>query len=107
MHNIHRFVRDRIRYVKDIKGVETLQSPEKTLEIGQGDCDDKSVLVGALLESIGHPVRFKAIGFIPGVFSHVLPETKIGSKWIAVETTEPWPLGRLPPGIIQRLTIEM
>lgn len=99
VRNIHAFVRDRIRYVKDIRGVETLQTPEKTLEIGQGDCDDKSTLVASLLESIGHPTRFVAVGFRGAGFAHVLVETKIGNKWVAVETTEPVELGWFPRNI--------
>lgn len=96
---IHAFVRDKIRYTKDVRGVETLQTPIKTLEIGQGDCDDKSMLAAALLESIGHPTRFIAVGLRGGPFSHVLIETKIGTKWVPVETTEPVELGWLPAGI--------
>lgn len=104
---IHRYVRDNIRYVRDIVGVETIQTPIKTLEIGQGDCDDKSVLAASLLLAIGHPVRFAAVGFNRENYSHVFPETKIGSKWIAVETTEPWPLGRTAPNVIKRMVINV
>jgi hypothetical protein len=100
---IHQFVRDHIRYVRDVRGVETLQTPTKTLELGQGDCDDKSTLTAALLESIGHPTRFIAVGFAPGSFSHVLLETKIGNKWVPVETTEPVKLGWFPPGVTMRM----
>lgn len=96
---IHAFVRDKIRYLKDIKGIETLQTPIQTLRLGQGDCDDKSVLAGALLESIGHPVRFVAVGMAPDIYQHVFPQTKIGGKWVTVETTENWPLGRHPKGV--------
>lgn len=100
---IHQFVRDDIRYIKDVAGVETLQTPVQTLRIGQGDCDDKSMLVAALLLSIGHPVLFMAVGFVPGHYSHVLPFTKIAGKWVAVETTEPWPLGRVPANVKARM----
>lgn len=100
---IHAFVRDEIRYIKDIAGVETLQTPIQTLRIGQGDCDDKSILTAALLLSIGHPVLFMAVGFHKGQYSHVLPFTKIAGKWFALETTEPWPMGKIPPKIIERM----
>lgn len=96
--SIHAWVKKNIRYVKDIRGIETVQTPEKTIEIGQGDCDDHSVLVATLLETIGHMTRFKAIGFAPNIFQHVYAETMLGPQtknmWIAVETTEPWPLGK-------------
>lgn len=103
VRDIHAFVRDRIRYVKDVTGVETLHTPEKLLELRQGDCDDKSTLLASLLESIGHPTRFIAVGFRPGRFDHVYVETKIGPRWVGLETTEPWPPGRVPPNPITRM----
>lgn len=93
---IHAFVRDRIRYVKDVNGVELLHTPEKLLEIGQGDCDDKSMLVASLLESIGHQTRFVAISNAPSKFCHVYVETKIGNNWLGVETTENVSVGWQP-----------
>lgn len=93
------FVKSRIRYVRDIRGVETLHTPDKILENEQGDCDDKSILVASLLEAIGHPTRFVAVGFQPGKYSHVFVETKVNNRWIALETTEPVPLGWRPSGI--------
>jgi len=85
---IHAFVRDSIRYTRDINGVETVHSPDVVLQTEHGDCDDKSTLLASLLESVGHPTRFVAIGMQPGHFSHVYVETRVGPKWIALETTE-------------------
>lgn len=96
---IHAFVREKIRYVKDIRGIETIQTPLQTLRLRAGDCDDKSTLVAALLESIGHPTRLVAVGFSPNQLSHVLVQTKLGSKWVWVECTEPVQLGWMPPRI--------
>ncbi len=96
---IHNFVKYNIRYVKDIRGVETIQSPIQTLRLQAGDCDDKSTLAASLLEAIGHPTRFRALGFKKNAYCHVLPETKIGGRWLTVETTEPVNVGWIPPGI--------
>ena len=93
------FVRDGIRYTKDVTNVETLQTPIKTLEYKAGDCDDKVTLLSALLESIGHPTRFVAMGFSPDRFSHVYLETKIKNEWIPIETTEPVEMGWEPNGV--------
>jgi transglutaminase-like putative cysteine protease len=93
------FVQNRIRYVRDIRGVETLHTPEKVLENEQGDCDDKSILLASLLEAIGHPTRFVAVGFSPGQFSHVFVETKVHNRWLSLETTEPVAMGWKPNGI--------
>jgi transglutaminase-like putative cysteine protease len=96
---IHRFVRDRIRYVGDICDLETIAEPWKTLQIGQGDCDDKSVLAAAMLQSINHPARFLAVGFNGEPISHVLVEALVGSHWIPLELTEQLELGEYPEGI--------
>lgn len=93
------FVQNSIRYTRDINGVETVQTPLKTLEYGAGDCDDKATLLAALLESIGFETRFHAMGFQPRDVSHVLLECNINGEWVALETTEPVAMGWLPPGI--------
>lgn len=85
---IFEFVRDHIRYVRDIHGVETVQTPLVTLELATGDCDDKSTLLAVLLETIGHPTRFVAAGYkTPGKFQHVYVETRVGDKWFPLDAT--------------------
>lgn len=96
---LHAFVRDNIRYLRDIRKVETLQTANRTLLNRSGDCDDKSVLLASMLESISHPARFVAVGFrSPFACDHVYVETKVGNKgaWIPLETTEPVPMGWNP-----------
>lgn len=83
------FVRDRIRYVRDPRGAEMVQTPKRTLEMRCGDCDDKATLLAALLESIGAPARFVAIGVGGGPYSHVLAEARVGSRWIPLEAIVP------------------
>jgi len=75
------------------------------LSRGTGDCDDKAVLLASMLESIGHPTRFVALAFKAGKYSHVLVESKIGNKWVALETTEPVRIGWYPPKVQKRLVI--
>lgn len=99
IESLHAWVRDNIRFLGDVLAVETLQTPELTLSTGAGDCDDQSILLATLLQSIGHPARFIAVDLGSG-YSHVFTETPIGAYWIAAETTEPdWELGRRPPGV--------
>lgn len=103
---LHAFVRDAIRYTNDIRGVETVQTPRVTLETGVGDCDDKALLLAALLESIGRPARFVAIQLGGPGFSHVLVETRAGKngRWIPLETIKPVPAGWYPPGVTKKMT---
>ncbi len=97
VREIFSFVQSQVRYVYDIADVETLQTPPVTLHTRAGDCDDKSTLLAAMLESIGHKTRFVACGFSPGQIEHVYVETKIGERWVALDATEPNAMGWQPP----------
>jgi transglutaminase-like putative cysteine protease len=103
----HAWVRDRIRYVRDPVGLELVQTPAKTLEYGQGDCDDKCTLLAALLTAIGHPAKFVALGFGGGPFSHVIVETRAGPRWVACETIQPRPTGWSPPDATSRYELKV
>lgn len=105
---LHAFVRDHIRYVMDPNGVEMVQTPEKTLEFASGDCDDKSTLLAALLESVGHPARFWAVGFNhDSEFSHVLVETLVGQSWVPLETILDVDVGWRPPAVTQSYRLNL
>lgn len=99
---LHAFVRDCIRYTNDISEVETLRTPRATLELGVGDCDDKSTLLATLLETIGRKTRFAAVGFSDtGPHVHVLVEVRAGKdrRWVPLETIKPVEAGWGPAGI--------
>src|SRR5215203_5116193 len=57
------FVKRNIRYTRDIFRVELLHSARRMLELRAGDCDDMTILLGAMLLSTGHPVRIVLTGF--------------------------------------------
>lgn len=98
---LQEFVRDCIRYTNDITRVETVQTPKATLQLGIGDCDDKSTLLAALLESIGRPTRFAAVGFTEGGgHSHVLVEVLTRrQRWVPLETIKPVEAGWGPANV--------
>lgn len=100
---LHAFVRDAIRYTNDPNQVELLQTPRCTLETGVGDCDDKSTLLGSLLESVGRPARYVAIGMGGRPLSHVLVETRVGKGWLPLETIQPVGMGWYPPNVTSRM----
>lgn len=104
---IFEWVRDHIRYVRDIHGIETLQTPPVTMDVGTGDCDDKSTLLASLLESIGHPTRFVAAGYRePRNYSHVYVETRLGTRWVPLDATLlDKPMGSIPREPVARLVI--
>lgn len=103
VHALFEFVRDHIRYTRDIYGVETLHTAEQVLQAEQGDCDDKAILLASLLQSIGHPARFIAVGIRSPQFEHVYVQTLIGKRWVSLDATEPGPMGWEPPGIKTRM----
>ena len=89
---LYYFVRDGIRFVGDIAGVETLQSPRYTLTVKAGDCDDRATLIAALVRAIGIPatLRFRVVAAnprAPQTFSHVYVMANIGGRDIALDPT--------------------
>ena len=83
---LHNWVRDNIRYTRDVVGQETLFPPEYVMYQTQaGDCDDLSMLVAALCGSVGIPTRFKVIGQTPGSYSHVYLEARPQNDWIPLD----------------------
>ena len=101
---LQQFVRDAIRYTRDMRTSELLQTPDKTLEFGSGDCDDKAMLYCALAECIGFDTRFCAIAVDEDNFSHVCAQVLIPRcGWVNAETIPidergtKVPLGWFPP----------
>jgi Transglutaminase-like superfamily len=70
---LQNWVRSNIRYVGDVLDVETVQTPDYTLQERYGDCDDQSVLLATFLLAIGIPAAYCALGTNGGPFSHVMP----------------------------------
>ncbi len=93
------WVQRNIRYTKDPFRLEVLHSPRRMLELRAGDCDDMAVLLGAMLESIGHPVRLVLVGPDPlrsRLFTHIYLEVYYKGRWIPLDPTMPYPMGWAP-----------
>ena len=93
------WVKRNIRYTKDIYKVELLHSARRMLEYRAGDCDDITILLSAMLESIGHPVRLVIVGRDPKrkrLFSHIYIETLYKDSWIPLDATMNKPMGWAP-----------
>ena len=100
------WVRRNIRYTRDIFRVELLHSARRMLELRAGDCDDMTILLGALLMATGHPVRMVLAGFRrkkPHVYTHIYPEVNVLGRWIAIDATVQRPIGWAPPAIWKRV----
>jgi Transglutaminase-like superfamily len=113
---LHAFVRDAIRYTNDPDNVELLRTPRAILQMGVGDCDDKSTLLAALLLAIGLRPRFVAVAMGANrAFSHVLVEVQYGKTdptnkrkgWLSLETIKPVSVGWSPPNVTRRMVIHV
>ncbi len=100
------FVQNEIRYTLDPRGLEQLHHAEEVLRQGAGDCDDMVILLGAMLESIGHRTKTFAMGFAPGHLTHVILQVWYNGQWVALDPTEAMPPGWMPPGIAQTMEID-
>jgi transglutaminase-like putative cysteine protease len=93
-----RFVQSHVRYVQDVHGIETLSTPDKTLQARSGDCDDQVTLLATLLEAVGYPTRFVVAAYhTPGLFEHVYLQAFAQGQWIDLDPTESYDLGWAPP----------
>jgi transglutaminase-like putative cysteine protease len=100
------WVRRNVRYTRDIFQVELLHSARRMLELRAGDCDDMSILLGAMLMSTGHPVRLVLVGFRqnkPHVYSHIYPEVRVRGRWTPIDATVDYPMGWAPPALWKRI----
>ena len=96
------WVRNNVRYTRDIFRMELLHTPRRMLELRAGDCDDMTILLGAMLVSTGHPVRLALTGFRrkrPHSYSHIYPEVNVRGNWIALDATMGEPIGWAPPAL--------
>jgi transglutaminase-like putative cysteine protease len=99
------WVRRNIRYTRDIFRTELLHSARRMLELRAGDCDDMTILLGALLRSTGYPVRLALVGFRrdrPHAYSHIYPEVFVRGRWIPLDATVRHPMGWSPPALWKR-----
>lgn len=78
---IFEYVRDSIRYVADVAGVETLTAPPMVLQRRTGDCDDQTALLCALFESVGYPTRLVMAGYSSAMFEHVYCQVFACGVW--------------------------
>lgn len=86
---VYQWVKGNIHFRGELD--ETVQTPEVTLKFAAGDCDDFSVLIAALLGSIGVQWEFRTVatGAKGNDFTHVYPvilDNQSG-EWVALDAT--------------------
>ena len=107
---LFQWVQRHVRYTKDPFQIEVLHSARRMLELRAGDCDDMTILLGALVKSVGHPVRIVLTGpdqRRPDLFSHIYLEARHHDQWIPLDATMPFAMGWSPrTPVRQVLSIE-
>jgi Transglutaminase-like superfamily len=104
IRTLFEWVQRNVRYTKDPFRLEVLHSAPRMLELRAGDCDDMSILLGAMLEAVGHPVRIVVTGpdpLRPGLFTHVYLEAFHRGRWIPLDATMPHPPGWAPHALVK------
>lgn len=106
------WVRKYIRYVHDVRGIDTFQHPARTIEFGGGDCDDYTILLASLYLSLGYPVKLKVVQTIKNDdYDHIYllvgipPVGKDDGKreWIAADASVNKPFGwEVPKSFIRK-----
>jgi Transglutaminase-like superfamily len=107
---LFRWVQRHVRYTKDPFRIEVLHSARRMLELKAGDCDDMAIVLGALIKSVGHPVRIVLTGpdpLRPDLFSHIYLEARHHDQWIPLDATMPYGMGWSPRSPVRQvLSIE-
>jgi len=91
---LHGWVQRNVRYVKDPYGIEYVQTPDVMLSTMTGDCDDYTVFLGSLLESVGYPVDVKIVARNGRKgFHHVYPIVHLDGLEVGLDASIPVPFG--------------
>jgi len=102
-----------VRYTLDTFGIDTYRTPQRTLQLAMGDCDDMAALGGAVLQAVGYPIMIKVIQMEGQPdFHHIylvagLPPDS-PQQWIAFDPTQAaHPVGYEPVGIVDSRLYEV
>jgi transglutaminase-like putative cysteine protease len=92
---IFEFVRNKMKYVRDPLHQELLAGTDYHMDTmseqgyARGDCDDHTIMLGAMLESVGYPTRIATARMRPGTgsFDHVYLEVNDRTGWIPLDAS--------------------
>jgi transglutaminase-like putative cysteine protease len=93
--SIFRFVQDKMKYLRDPLHQEMVAGAEYHYDTlgregyARGDCDDHTVMLGAMLESVGYPTRITTARMRPGAGTddHVYLEVNDRRSWIPLDAS--------------------
>ena len=103
------WIRKNVRYVRDNYDRDTFQHPVRTLEFVGGDCDDYSITLASMLQSIGYPVKLRVIQTTNSSdWNHIYIRVGLPpgnpTHWMDLDGSENRPAGWAPPkSLIKRV----
>lgn len=103
----HAMIRDGISYAPE--AIETFRSPEATMTLGAGDCDDHALLFTALCLASGVPARVVGLKNASGAITHAVGQAyhrddRVSDPyWHWAETTVKAEYGEHPKEAVRRL----
>lgn len=105
------YVRGKVRYTRDIHGVELFQKADRTLDLEIGDCDDIAILLGSILGNIGYPLMVRVIATGGNDFHHVYLVAGIPphdpTKWVPLDASQSHGVGWEVEGITKQQNYEV
>lgn len=85
---IYEFVNKNVEYVKDIRRIETHYTAEKILENLYGDCDDKVIIAGSMLRTIGMDICICLMDLNnKKSYDHIFLLVLLNGKWVPFDAT--------------------
>lgn len=93
VNTLFEWVRDNITYRRHVLCRDSFTTAERVLKLRSGDCDNATVLLNAMLASVGIPVGARIISSDPAMgYHHIYSLAGIPPsnprKWIPLDTTE-------------------
>lgn len=91
------YVKNAVRYTRDIYAIDTFQRAIRTLQLNIGDCDDQVILLGSMLQAAGYPIALKVVDTKGYGWDHIyllvgLPPIS-PVRWVPLDTTVDKPPG--------------
>jgi len=91
------WVKKNIKFNRDPVPAELIQSPEMTIKVKTGDCDDMVILLDSMMQSVGIPTRYVTISYLPDAkddYTHVYLEALVSkenqkAKWKPYDASVP------------------
>lgn len=96
---VYQFCNQEVEYVKDISKIETFYSAEKILENRYGDCDDKVIIGGSMLRTLGMDICIVLLDLSnQESYDHIMLLAGVENKWIPFDASmQNGSLGRMAP----------